>query len=95
MGEDGKEEKRVKDVVRVPATYDQIGLFAQMSSLPERLKALLANLDLSCRVDQHHQEQRDMSRHWAGLRVMYLHSVLLADLRAFDIDEIDVVGSRV
>lgn len=66
-----------------------------MVSVPEGFKALGANFLVGSAVHDDHDEEHDMTSEATGLGVVDLKRELLADLSAFDVNEVDVMGGSV
>ena len=67
----------------------------EVMRVPKRLIALLSDLGVRRRVHEQHAEQHDVSGDAAGLGIVDLHGGLAADLRALDVEEVDVVRGHV
>lgn len=61
-----------------------------MVGVPERLEALLSNFVVRSRVDEKHQEEHDVTRESARLRVHDPPRRLLADLGQLNVKHVDV-----
>ena len=64
----------------------------EMVSVPERFERLSANLVMSSRVHQEHQEQHDVTGEAAWLSVHNTPSCLLANLSELDVEHVDIFG---
>lgn len=62
----------------------------QVVSVPERLKALSPDLDVRGGVDEEHEEEHDVAGEGSGLGVHDRPRRLLANLRALDVNHVDV-----